>query len=142
MAGTAAVADVTGKMGAGVAPGLLVAILGSLQLVCDFAGRAKSHEILQKRYYDLLGQVIELSVPTVELCTKLEAEIMRISGDEPPTLRALDAIAYNDALTSMYGNERDQNRMRITWWQSATRHLLPHNGADFPTVAEAKGADA
>jgi hypothetical protein len=140
VAGTATVVDLVKDTGYAPWIGLAIAAIGAAQLVFDFAGRAKNHELLQKRYYDLLGRMHETLAPTDEQCASMMAEILRISGEEPPTYRALDAVTYNEALDSIYGDERSAYRLRIEWWQSLTRHVIPYNGTAFRTEAESKPA--
>jgi len=111
-----------------------VAAIGALQLVFDYAGRAYRHDTLKRRYYDLLADIdCELS-PTHESCTQWKANISRISADEPPTKRALDAVADNQATSALLGGDRP--RMKITMWQSLTRQLFAHNSGAFPIDPE------
>ena len=107
-----------------------VAVIGALQLVFDCAGRAYRHDTLQRRYYELLAEIdCELS-PTSEVCARWKADISRISADEPPTKRALDAVADNQATNALIGGDRP--RLKITKWQSLTRQLFAHNSGAFP----------
>jgi hypothetical protein len=107
-----------------------IALVGALQLVFDFTGRARSHEILQRRYFNLMADIECLVDPTRQNCVQWEAEISRAAADEPPHMRALDAIADNQATNALYGGRSP--RLAVTPWQSFTRHLLAHNGGQFP----------
>ena len=118
--------------------GIAITVVGALQLVFDFAGRARSHEILQRRYYDLLGRIEETGEAPDAARAAFASEVARIAGEEPPTYRALDAIAYNEALDALHGGGAGHQKCRMSRWQSLTRHWLHHNGADFtgaPAVA-------
>ncbi len=110
--------------------GFAVAGIGALQLVFDFSGRARDHQILQQRYYAVLATLEESRHPTEDDCARWNADLLRIYADEPPTLRALDAIADNQATCAILGG--DKPRMKVTLWQSVTRHLLAHNAGTFP----------
>ena len=64
----------------------------------DFGSRARVHEFLQRRYYDLLAEMEAESLdnPTTRalLCKKL----LTISGEEPMTMRALDVVSKDVVL--------------------------------------------
>ncbi len=81
-----------------------VAIIGAMQLAFDFSGRARDHQSLQRDYYSLLGDIEECPEPANEQLSQWQGKLARIAGDEPPTLRARDAKAFNDALgaTELY----------------------------------------
>lgn len=81
--------------------GVATAIVGALQLVYDFAGRARTHEILQRRYYNILSDIEMLSLPDEMDMKKIDSEMIKTSGEEPPMLRALDAISYNAAADAL-----------------------------------------
>jgi len=78
--------------------GAAVAIVGSLQLVFDFGGRARDHQSLQRDYFHLLAEIEEVPAPDELQLAKWSGRMMKIAGEEPPMLRALDAKAYNDAI--------------------------------------------
>jgi hypothetical protein len=119
---------------AGIWLGVLITIVGALQLVFDFSGRARTHELLQRRYYDVLSRVKEAGELSAETCSSLAAEISRISGEEPPTLRALDAVAFNEATDTLWGDDGTPYRLKVSFWQNLTKHLLHHNGVAFEPI--------
>lgn len=123
-----AAAIATGKLA--TALGFATTAVGALQLVFDFSGRARDHQLLQKRYYDLLSAIESKETPAKQDCVAWSAELQRIYADEPPTLRALDAIADNQATAALIGG--DKPRLKVGWLQSLTRHLFPYNGSTFP----------
>lgn len=130
VAGTSAATDMLGLVqGSAKLAAFTVAVIGALQLVYDFSGRARTHELLQRRYYTIYADISECTAPDDKKCAEWEAEFARAAGDEPPTMRALDAIADNQATNALLGGKR---RLTVNWWQSATRHLFTHNSADFP----------
>lgn len=110
-----------------------IALVGALQLVFDYTGRARLHEILQRRYFHLMADIECCETPTSEQCARWYSEFSRAAADEPPTMRALDAIADNQATFALLGG--DKPRLKITWWQSFTRHMLAHNGGAFPVAS-------
>lgn len=92
--------------------GATVTIIGALQLVFDFARQARDHQILQRDYYHLLAEIEEKTEANEADCARWQAKIIRITSDEPPILRALDAKAYNDALDALDIYESSE-RLRI-----------------------------
>ncbi|MDP8249595.1 hypothetical protein [Pseudochrobactrum saccharolyticum] len=81
--------------------GAAVATIAAAQLAFDFGGMARTHQQLQRDYYNLLADIEAASKPNERQCAQWYASMVRITGDEPPTLRAIDAKAYNDAHASM-----------------------------------------
>lgn len=80
--------------------GLAVAIIGAMQLVFDFGRQARDHQGLQREYYKLLADIDAAIEPTLENCAEWQSRIILITAEEPPTLKAVDAKAYNDAIDS------------------------------------------
>lgn len=105
---------------------------GTIQLVYDFAVQGIKHEHLQRRYYELLSEIDRFAAPSEEDMRKWQSKMVSIYGDEPPTMRALDATAYNDAVDSLgYGN-----RLKISRSQSVFRHILSYQHASFQFTEE------
>lgn len=105
-----------------------VAVVGAIQLVYDFGGRAMKHATLQRDYYRLLAEVERNTNPNFGDCAHWNAEISTIAGDSPPNMRALDAMADNQTTTALLGGNA---RLEITPWQHFTRHLFRHNSGEF-----------
>ncbi|MBT9370304.1 hypothetical protein [Rhizobium sp. CSW-27] len=128
--GTAYAADIAkGNTNATLLLGMITAVIGALQLVFDFGGRARDHQLLQKRYYDVLAAIEENRAPNLDDCARWKAELTRIYADEPPTLRALDAIADNQATAAIMGARKP--RLHVTFYESMTRHIFMHNSGTF-----------
>jgi hypothetical protein len=125
VSGTAAVANLSvldPRAAAAVA-----AVIGALQLVFDFNGRARTHEMLQRKYYELLAEIDGVLNPNDEQIVKWQAALFRIYADEPPPMKALDAIAYNAACRSM----GYQQRKRVNGLQWALSQFYPFPNTDF-----------
>jgi hypothetical protein len=122
---------------------LAATIVATLQLVFDFGVKARDHEFLQRRYYELLSE-IESGISEIDLLSdhpqELEqygskisswnAKLLLLYAEEPPPLRALDAVSYNAASDSL-GRKM---RVKINFWQNLLRHIYPFNGTSFPYV--------
>jgi hypothetical protein len=130
VSGAAAVGDLGQKFG--VTPqwlAFVAAMAGTTQLVADFGVVARNHEFLQRQFYELIAEIAAVAEPNASQVAAWEAKLNRIYGEEPPPMRALDAIAYNAACESL---GRQDSRVRVTWWQSALRHVLMFTAASFP----------
>lgn len=100
--GAAAIATPLGGIGIGsVWIGAAVALVGALQLVFDFGRQARDHQGLQRDYYRLLAEIETTTDPDTSLIARWRGDMIRITADEPPVLRAIDAKAYNDALDAL-----------------------------------------
>lgn len=112
-----------------------VAAVSAAQLVFDFGGKARDHQSLQRDYYGLLADIEEVPEASDEQVAVWRGKMIRIAGDEPPTLRALDAKAYNDAIgaTEIYGMEQ---RLVIPIWHRLTGWILPFEGHNYEKVFE------
>lgn len=132
--GAAAVADLS-RMEWGVSPAVfafVATVAGALQLVFDFGSRARTHEFLQRRFYELSAELAEASSPDDADIRRWDATLKRLYAEEPPPMRALDAISYNAAIESLgWGGEK---RLRVKWWQSLFRQIFAFNQAAFDYV--------
>lgn len=134
--GASAVSDVLGSVPFGrVGAGLAIAIVGSLQLVLDFAGRASTHAVLQKQFYSVLADMQETIDPGPEALVRFEAALIRIYADEPPVLRALDAKAYNDAIDAL-GAYATGERLVIPWWHRLLGSVFSFEGHNYVKLSE------
>lgn len=110
-------------------------MFATLQLVFDFGGRAAQHDYLQRRYYELLADVLENPKTKVEVW---EAKLTRLYADEPAPMRALDAIARNAAVDALGYPEKD--RVRVEWYQSLLSQIWPFNETEFPYASSNTGS--
>jgi len=116
VSGTAAVANLHAIEPRIAAAG--AATIGALQLVFDFNGRARTHEILQRKYYDLIAEIDGIQSPNDEQILKWQA--------------ALDAIAYNAACRNM---GYDSSPKRVKFYQLALSQLYPFPNTNFSASA-------
>lgn len=137
--GAAGVGNLLGRFGIGQAEiGVAVALVGAAQLVFDFAGASRTHQALQRDYYNLLGDIEEELEPTAEQLAIWYGKMVRIAGDEPPVLRALDAKAYNDAMGAMeYYPAGD--RLHLPWYHRLLGRMLSYDGYNFKKISELPG---
>lgn len=134
--GAAAVGDLLAVFVYGQAYlGLAVAVIGALQLVFDFGGNARDHQTLQREYYHLLADIEANLDPSIEDCAAWRGRMVRITADEPPVLRALDAKAYNDAIDAL-GVLKDGDRLKIPFWHILFGWLSAFEGHRYKTFDE------
>ena len=107
-----------------------VLVLATAQLAFDFGYRARTHEFLQKRYYEMLEQ-IELQRSPDE--KKWNARLFAIAADEPMPMRAVDALAYNAALDATATGQKFKrdNRLYVPWWHRWLRHFVAFNAYEY-----------
>lgn len=133
--GASAALNFLGQFGVNsVVIGMAVAVVGALQLVFDLSGRANEHRQFQKEYYRLLAAVPEPDSFTAEDCTNLARRIAELSAEEPPTLRALDAIAYNDAIAALGDFDIATQRLRVPFLHARLAGMLSFTGANYRPV--------
>jgi hypothetical protein len=113
------------------------ALIAALQLVGDFGVAARNHAYLQRKCYELLANVEQMMPPDEAGILALRAKLTTLYGEEPPPMRALDAVAYNAACES---TGREDGRLRIGVLQSIFRHFYPFNGTQFQRVSERRPA--
>ncbi|MCG7627327.1 hypothetical protein MHM88_05880 [Epibacterium sp. MM17-32] len=115
--------------------GAATAIIGALQLTFDFGGRARLHQVLQRDYYKALADFQSIEAPTPADVAAAKAALSTTMADEPPTMRAVDTKAYNDALAATGYFPKDQ-RLRLPWWQLPLKNLISFDGYDYKKVGE------
>jgi hypothetical protein len=130
ISGTVAVASVTKWDVAW--PAAVAAVFGALQLVFDFAGRAHIHGNLQRRYFELIADIDAKTAPLEQDIAKWKSTLSLIYADEPPPMRALDAIAFNKACDSLGCPE---DRRHVSSWQWFMQHVYSFPNAVFAPVA-------
>jgi hypothetical protein len=107
-----------------------VTIAGAVDLVFDVSGKARLHAALRRRVYDILAQAED---PTRSIAS-LREQAVRVYADEPPTMHAVNALAYNAAMLAFDRPEKYQ--FPISLWHRALRHWWPFTADDFKTYDE------
>lgn len=112
---------------------LFGAVVGVVLLVLDPAAAAREHRVLRSKYHELLATMDECAEPTMDNVRAWNATMQRIAAGEPPSYRAVKAMAFNAAVNALY-READaaKQRYRVTWRQRWTANWLTHRGTPFP----------
>ena len=115
--------------------GAAIAVIAALQLVLDFGRQARDHQTLQREYYHLLADIEGTLESGPEHCAEWYSRMIRITADEPPTLRALDAKAYNDALDSI-GTLPQEERLWIPFLYRVFGGFYSFEGYNYLKLSE------
>jgi len=115
-----------------------VIFVATSQLVFDFGSRARTHEFLQKRYYEMLSEMETDTAEPGDFGRKWSAKLLTVAADEPITMRAIDALAYNQAVDARTSDvaEAQRNRLHVSWFQRRLRHIIAFQAAEFLPVGE------
>jgi hypothetical protein len=118
-----------------------VVLVATIQLVFDFGSRASTHAFLQKRYYELLSEMETSDLESDEEAKRWSAKLLTIAADEPITMRALDALAYNKAVDAWISDPQEAAncRLYVPWWQRRLRHIVAFQGVQFLPNASHRG---
>jgi hypothetical protein len=113
-------------------PAAGAAVIGAMQLVFDFNGRARLHENLQRRYFELIAKIEQVLTPTEQEIASWKSDLNLMYADEPPPMRALDTVAYNKACDSLGCPE---GRRRLTLWQWFMQRIYSFPNTEFAQSA-------
>ena len=118
-----------------------VVLVATAQLVFDFGSRARTHEFLQKRYYEMLTEMETEDMEAEAVKKKWSAKLLTIAADEPVPMRALDALAYNKAVDALISDitEAQKCRLHVWWWQRRLRHYIAFQGVQFLPMEQHRG---
>ncbi|MBO0661311.1 hypothetical protein J1C48_01870 [Jiella sp. CQZ9-1] len=137
--GAASVAQVAsatlGGQPSTLAIGFLVTLVGGLQLVFNFGGRARDHALFQARFYALLSKAERKTDNPDELAAEIESEMASFYGEEPPTYHVVNAIAYN-AVQNSFGRSDKGALLKIGFRQNLLKNLWPFSLHDLKTFDE------
>lgn len=112
-----------------------VLLFATAQLAFDFGYRARTHEFLQKKYFEMLAEMELERSPDQK---KWTAKLYAIAADEPMPMRALDALAYNaalDATTSDAGIKR-ANRLHVPLVHRLLRNFIAFHAYEYRPQVE------
>jgi hypothetical protein len=112
----------------------IITLAGLIDLVFDVSGKARLHASLRRRVYDVLAQTEDQSRGVMQL----KEQAVRIYADEPPTMNAVNALAFN---TSMLAFGRSQKKLlKIAFPYRFLRHWFSFAWVKFETFEEIEAA--
>lgn len=126
-AGSAAAAAFLAKLPLSVSVGLavFVAFMSAIELVVGTGQLAWRHFDLRKRYLELEERLEQLDSPGQKEIRETWTAIRRIEADEPPTMSALEMMARNEVICSLYQQEElHEHYIPVPWWQRISAHWI------------------
>lgn len=128
LSGTAAAGIALKDGGAwGVAFGLIVAGLTTIDLVLNLTARARHHETMRQRTFALLGDLEEAPADTVNVA-RIYAGLVRLYGEESADMWAVNAMAWNTAYCALHREVPDGALIEVGLWRRLLRNVLPLPG--------------
>jgi len=110
---------------------LISALVGVVLLVLDPSALAREHRIFRSRYHLLLAEMDE-AAPRADSARTFFSAMSRIAAEEPPTYRAVQAMAYNAAVNAEYREpEARQHRYHIPFHCRLFAQFFPMRGRRF-----------
>ena len=108
---------------------IIITLTGLLNLVFDIAGKARLHAGLKKEVYSILSDT-----KTSNDLLALQRKLVLVYAEEPPTMYAVSAIAYNGAMASHA--RPPKYFIKIGVWARLWRHIWPYAANRFKTFEE------
>lgn len=134
--GAAAMSDVMHRFGIDqLWVGAAISVVAAAQLAFDFGRSARDHQALQRDYYYLLAEIDDCIDCDEAKCAAWAGKMTRISGDEPPVLRAIDAKAYNDALDAIDSYGAGEH-LYIPFYQKIFGSVFAFDGYNYRKLSE------
>jgi hypothetical protein len=132
-----ALVDVHAKAAVGIIAGvsILSAIVSLWDLVENFSQSAQLHERLYQQFKKLQAQV-RLASDAPEKIKELYSEADSIRVDEPPTLWAVYARAWNQVIEH-HSAERPGYYREVSPWRSLLGNFVHFNPQNFPAISGA-----
>jgi hypothetical protein len=124
-----------------IGSGIVVAIVGTLDLVIGFSDKVRDQRDFVKAFSDLEAEMTEDSVTKTRL-VEFTNKRLKLEVDEPPIMHVLNKFCHNELVIAMgYPLE---NLAEIQWWQRLSMQyidVLPERIKTAKQVEEARLAN-
>ena len=110
--------------------GPLGAVIGLFDLVFDPTGKARLHDRLRRESILMRADVQDCRISD----GALEGALTRLYADDPPTMHAVNALAYNRAMEA-HGRARE-DLLKVGFWARKFRHIVPFDVERFRSYRE------
>lgn len=114
--------------------GVVTTMIGAAKLAFGFSATARTHEALQRRYFDILASIEAHPCPSDEDVRGWYAAMVKTTADEPPVNHLVDAISYNEAANTL-GHTKAQT-LHIPIWAGIIGKVSSLHGYRFESVEE------
>lgn len=123
ISGTATFAAVLAKAGPNIslACAAVVAIASTIDLIIGSSQAARHYDDLAKRFIKLEKAIISNNIQTMDAITCFKAERLDIEIDEPPKLRILNAVCYNETCRSLGLKDSE---IKVGFFQRLLKHYF------------------
>jgi hypothetical protein len=123
VAGSAAVVTALGNHNTvTVVLAAIIAFFSTVDLIIGAGPAARLHSDLAKRFAELEATIVRLGSPKPEKVRELIADRLIIEADEPPILRVLDSVVYNELCKAL--GYKESEMVKIGWFQSLMSQLV------------------
>ena len=85
--------------------GALAAACGAIDLLWGVSDKARDHEMLHRRFMDVLIRIKQIAEPSAEWARQIHTELSAIYADEPPAYRVLNADCHNQVAQARLGKD-------------------------------------
>lgn len=103
-----------------------MSVFALAKLVWSPDSRARTHNSLRKRYFDLVAQLTEEAITAKQA----QAKMLRMAGEEEPPFCAVHALAENWASEAVLGKDRPLP-CRVKPILKFSRHIFRYDGIKF-----------
>lgn len=110
--------------------GPFTAIIGLIDLVFDPPGKARLHDRLRRESVVLRAEIQDSTIED----SSLEGSLTRLYVDDPPTMHAVSALAYNRAMKA-HGRP-DSDLLEVGQSARMLRHWCAYDATRFRTLGE------
>ncbi|EMK0351711.1 hypothetical protein V8J08_003984 [Citrobacter amalonaticus] len=112
----------------------VVTIFSAINLVVGSSQRARAHFDFARKFFDLEQKMILAPEVSEECLRTITAERLSIEKDEPPVLRVLDSICYNEQILSM-DYPKDQ-MVAVGFWQRLLSPVMDFQASKLRQVKD------
>jgi hypothetical protein len=109
-------------------------IIGAANVAFAFVSRARDHDALRRQYYELIARLVR-GRGDPQAALQVECEMLRLKGQEPPRMRALDLISANVAAQALGMEVQGQVLHPLAWRHRVLAQVYPFTGEDWAEVA-------
>jgi hypothetical protein len=110
----------------------LIAAVAALDLVFDYAGRARDHRLQYRRFQILARELARHPEAAGDELSRIEVDYMELLADEDVGYyKALNTICHNEV---MIANDRQELRRQISLYQYALAQVIRFSNDDFPAI--------
>ncbi|EBS1537230.1 hypothetical protein ACNZ7H_000750 [Escherichia coli] len=116
----------------------IVTVFSAINLVVASSQRARAHFDFARKFFELEQKMILVSNVSKESVQAITAERLSIEKDEPPVLRVLDSICYNEQILSM--DYPTDQMVVVGFWQRLLSPIMDFRASTLRKIKDVKSA--